>query len=110
MKLPEQRFSVIDWRSHETTQHPGDSGMGLWRTINLGDIRIRVVEYSPGYVADHWCDRGHIIYLIEGDLQSELRDGRTFQLEAGMGYLVSDFADPAHRSSTRNGAKLFIVD
>ncbi|HGH4624787.1 TPA: DHCW motif cupin fold protein [Enterobacter hormaechei] len=110
MKLPDQRFSVVDWRILETTEHPGDAGMALARTVNLDDIRIRVVEYSPGYIADHWCDRGHILYLIEGDLQTELKDGRSFDLEPGMGFLVSDFADPPHRALTKNGAKVFIVD
>jgi len=71
---------------------------------------MRVVEYSPGYVADHWCDRGHVIYVLEGTLETELKDGRRFSFAAGSGYTVSDFGDPAHRSSTMTGTKLFIVD
>lgn len=110
MKLPDLPFTVIDWRTLEGTEHPGDPGTALWRTFKLGDVRVRIVEYSPGYVADHWCDKGHVIYLVEGDLQCELRDGRKFSLEQGMGYIVSDFGDPSHRSSTQTGAKLFIVD
>ena len=71
---------------------------------------MRLVEYSPGYLADHWCDRGHVIYVLEGVLNTELRDGRTFKLTAGMSYQVSDHGDAAHRSTTTTGAKLFIVD
>jgi hypothetical protein len=78
--------------------------------VMLGDIRIRRVEYSPGYRADHWCDRGHILFVLDGELDTELKDGRTFKLTAGMSYRVSDFGDPAHRSSTAVGASLFIVD
>ncbi len=69
-----------------------------------------MVEYTPGYLADHWCDKGHILFVIEGELTTELKDGRTFKLTAGCSYQVSDFGDAAHRSITQTGAKLFIVD
>jgi quercetin dioxygenase-like cupin family protein len=110
MKIPSLPFTVIDWAGAPTTEHPGESGKALWKTFTIGDLRVRLVEYSPGYLANHWCDRGHVLYVLEGDLDTELRDGRTFRLTPGMSYQVSDFGDAAHRSSTRTGAKLFIVD
>ena len=110
MKIPNLPFTVTDWAAVSSTEHRGESGKATWRTLNIGDVRVRMVEYSPGYVADHWCDRGHVLYVIEGELDTELRDGRTFRLLQGMSYQVSDFGDAAHRSSTRTGAKLFIVD
>lgn len=110
MKIPPLPFTVTDWAEVEPTHHPGESGHALWRTLTIGDLRVRSVEYSPGYLADHWCDRGHVLYVVEGELQSELRDGRTFTLTPGMSYQVSDFGDAPHRSSTSTGAKLFIVD
>lgn len=110
MKIPVLPFTVTDWSNVPVTEHPGETGKALWRTLNVGDIRIRVVEYTPGYLADHWCDRGHILYVLEGELRTELRDGRVFTLTAGMSYEVSDFGDAAHRSATEGGAKLFIVD
>jgi hypothetical protein len=110
MKLPAQTFTTIDWSTIPVTEHPGETGKALWRTQQTGDLRVRMVEYTPGYLADHWCDRGHVLLVLEGELDTELRDGRRFKLTAGMSYQVSDFGDPAHRSSTRTGAKLFIVD
>ncbi len=110
MKIPELPFTVTDWSTMPRTEHPGETGMGYWRTLNIGDVRVRMVEYEPGYLADHWCDRGHIIYVIEGELDSELKDGRKNKLTAGMSYQVSDFGDSPHRSSTQTGVKLFIVD
>jgi quercetin dioxygenase-like cupin family protein len=110
MKLPALAFTVADWEKIEPTVHPGETGQALWRTFAKGDLRVRVVEYSPGYLADHWCDRGHVLYVIEGELETELRDGRKFTLRPGMSYQVSDYGDASHRSSTRTGAKLFIVD
>ena len=83
--------------------------MAIWRTRQFGDIRVRMVEYTPGYVADHWCLKGHILYCLEGELRTELQDGRTFTLRPGMSYQVADNAEP-HRSSTLAGARLFIVD
>jgi len=92
------------------TVHPGETGEAIWRTFTIGDLRVRQVEYTPGYLADHWCDLGHVLYVLEGELDTELRDGRTFKLLPGMSYQVSNEGDAPHRSSTRTGAKLFIVD
>jgi hypothetical protein len=110
MKIPDLPFTTTDWSGVPVSEHPGETGKALWRTFNIGDIRVRQVEYTAGYLADHWCDRGHILYVLEGELDTELKDGRSFRLSAGMSYQVSDFGDPAHRSSTATGAKLFIVD
>ncbi|BBC00807.1 hypothetical protein ABIF38_007156 [Bradyrhizobium japonicum] len=110
MKIPTLPFTVTDWNKLEPSVHPGETGQALWRTLNIGELRVRMVEYSPGYLADHWCDRGHVLYVVTGELDTELRDGRKFTLKPGMSYQVSDFGDAAHRSSTKTGATLFIVD
>lgn len=110
MKLPVCPFTVVRWRDVAPTEHAGERGVAVWRVFEMGDVRVRMVEYSPGYLADHWCDRGHILYVVEGELDTELKDGRRFTLVAGTSYQVSDFGDCAHRSSTRTGATLFIVD
>jgi hypothetical protein len=110
MKIPATPFTVTDWSQVKTTVHPGKTGQAIWRTFETGDLRVRQVEYSAGYLADHWCDRGHVLLVLEGELVSELKDGRTFTLTAGNSYQVSDFGDAPHRSFTATGAKLFIVD
>ncbi len=110
MKIPTLPFTITDWSTVTPTEHPGETGKAFWRTLNIGDLRVRMVEYTPGYLADHWCDRGHVLYVLEGELVTELKDGRSFTLKPGMSYQVSDFGDAAHRSTTVGGAKLFIVD
>ncbi len=102
-------FSTTDWSTVERTEHKGERGLAYWRTRQFGAIRLRLVEYTPGYLADHWCAKGHILFCLEGELQTELQDGRQFTLTAGMSYQVSDNAEP-HRSRTSAGAKLFVVD
>lgn len=102
-------FGVTDWSAVEPTEHAGMQGVAHWRTRQFGDIRVRLVEYSPGYLADHWCSKGHILFCIAGELHTELEDGRQFVLSPGMSYQVADQAE-AHRSSTATGARLFIVD
>ena len=102
-------FGTTDWSLLAPTEHRGERGWAHWRTQHFGSIRVRMVDYSPGYLADHWCVKGHILLCIEGELQTELEDGRTFTLKPGMSYQVADNAEP-HRSSTQGGAKLFIVD
>ena len=102
-------FTTVDWSQVEQTEHKGDSGTAYWRTRHFGSIRLRMVEYTPGYLADHWCNKGHIIFCVDGELETELADGRTFTLKPGMSYQVADDAEP-HRSSTETGVKLFVVD
>ena len=102
-------FGTTDWSAVERTEHQGESGVAYWRTRTFGDIRVRMVEYSPGYLADHWCVKGHVILCLEGELHTELADGRKFVLTPGVTYQVADNAEP-HRSHTSTGARLFIVD
>ncbi|MFO7624050.1 MAG: DHCW motif cupin fold protein [Anaerolineales bacterium] len=109
MKIEDVLFNTIDWSQVEPSQHKGETGMATWRTFEAGNIRVRMVEYSPGYFADHWCSRGHVLLVLEGELITELQDGRTFHLTPGTSYQVADGAEP-HRSHTSTGAKLFIVD
>jgi hypothetical protein len=109
MNMKNIPFGTTDWSQIEPTEHKGDRGVALWRTRQFDTIRVRMVEYSPGYLADHWCKKGHILLCLEGELHTELADGRTFVLTPGVSYQVADEAE-AHRSSTQTGAKLFIVD
>lgn len=109
MKISDIPFGTTDWNDVPKTNHTGETGSATWQTRNFGGIRVRIVEYTPGYLADHWCVKGHILLCLEGELRTELADGRIFTLKPGMSYQVADDAEP-HRSSTAVGAKLFIVD
>lgn len=109
MQIRDIPFTTTDWSTVPATEHPGTTGMATWRTLEAGGIRVRVVEYGAGYVADHWCKKGHVVHVLSGELVTELEDGRTVTLTAGMSYRVGDDV-LAHRSRTLGGAKLFIVD
>ena len=106
-------FGTTDWSAIEPSRHEGDVGFAIWRTRFFGSdenrIRVRMVEYSEGYESDHWCEKGHILLCLKGDLETRLADGRVFTLAAGMSYQVADDAEP-HRSRSQQGATLFIVD
>jgi hypothetical protein len=109
MNIQNVPFGTIDWSTIPATEHVGITGQAFWRTFEMGNIRVRMVEYTAGYLADHWCKRGHVLLVLDGELVTELSDGRKFLLKPGMSYQVADNTHP-HRSSTVTGAKLFIVD
>ena len=109
MQMPPFAFDTTDWMRLEPTEHAGENGAAFWRTREFGALRVRLVEYTPGYRADHWCRKGHILFCVDGELTTDLKDGRAFTLTPGMSYQVADGAD-AHRSYTARGARLFIVD
>lgn len=109
MQMQDIPFTVTDWFRVEPTEHAGVTGRAFWRTQEFAGIRVRLVDYTPDYLADHWCAKGHILFCVEGELETELEDGRTFVLKPGMSYQVADGAE-RHRSRTRMGARLFIVD
>ena len=102
-------FQAIDWSKIPKTEHKGISGIAYWQTLQLPGLRIRIVEYSPEYLADHWCQKGHIVHCIEGEFLSESEDGNHTKLSAGMSYVVSDELS-SHRSNSKTGVKLLIID
>jgi quercetin dioxygenase-like cupin family protein len=109
MKISDLPFGTVDWNKVPRERKSAQAGEAWWRTRQFGDIRVRMVEYTPGYVSDHWCEKGHILLCLEGELRTELADGRVFTLTPGTSYHVADAAEP-HRSSAPRGATLFIVD
>ncbi|AWI26187.1 DHCW motif cupin fold protein [Flavobacterium pallidum] len=102
-------FNSIDWPSVEKTEHKGITGIAYWQTLQFDKIRMRMVEYSANYLADHWCQKGHIVHCLEGSFISELKNGEKFTLAKGMSYIVSDDLS-SHRSMSENGVKLLIID
>jgi quercetin dioxygenase-like cupin family protein len=109
MQIHDVPFTTTDWSTVPLTEHHGESGIAWWRTIEVGNVRVRRVDYSPGYLADHWCGRGHVVYVLSGELITELEDGRSVTLQAGHSYVVAD-GGTRHRSRTADGAALLIVD
>ncbi len=109
MQILDAPFRSIDWSAVPATTHRGETGSATWRTIELGNVRVRMVEYSAAYRADHWCERGHVVHVLDGELRTELTDGSSHRLAAGDSYVVADGVAP-HRSSSPTGARLLIVD
>lgn len=102
-------FQTIDWTTVPKTEHKGETGMATWQTCQFPGVRMRIVEYSQGYLADHWCQKGHIVHCLEGEFVSELQTGESHVLTAGMTYIVSDEVS-SHRSRTEKGVKLLFID
>lgn len=102
-------FQVIDWSKIPKTEHKGENGIAYWQTLQFDGLRIRIVEYSAGYIADHWCEKGHIVHCLEGEVINEQKKGSSSVLTPGMSYVVSDQLS-FHRSVTKNGVKLMIID
>ena len=109
MNIPQFPFQIINWSNIPEEKHMGETGFAIWQVLHVGNIRVRKLNYSPGYKADHWCSKGHIIHCIEGEMDTELTDGRVMKLSAGMTYIVGDNCE-AHQTSTEKGCVLFVVD
>ena len=109
MKLDSYPFQTLNWSSIPIEEHKGETGIAYWQVQEVNDVRVRMVEYSPGYKADHWCSKGHIILCLKGEMETELNDGRIMKLAKDMCYFVGDNNEP-HKTFTLTGCKLFIVD
>lgn len=109
MKIEDVNFYITDWSKVEPIEYPGKNGKSFWRIFEKGNIRVRVVDYSPGFLADHWCSRGHVGYVLEGELIIELNDDRVFKLIQGMSFQVADDKD-SHLARTDIGARVLIID
>lgn len=109
MKKQNIPFQMIDWTKVPKTEHKGETGIAYWQTLQFDGLRIRIVEYSAGYFADHWCEKGHIVHCLEGEFTNEQKNGNNSLMIPGMSYVVSDELS-SHRSTTKKGAKLMIID
>lgn len=109
MEIKNVPYNVINWDAILPEKHLGVTGEALWKVSQQGNVRVRIVEYSPGYLADHWCEKGHVVYVLQGEFTTELQDGKNYTLTKDMCYVVADHAEP-HRSTTSTGVKLLIVD
>ena len=103
-------FQTTNWENIPSTEHKGETGIAVWRTLQYDKIRVRLIEYSPGYKADHWCSVGHIIFCVEGEFISHLKDGSDHLLTKGMSYQTTDDKENPHLSTSKTGCKLFVVD
>ena len=110
MDLRRIPFTVTEWLSIQPIEHKGDTGTSWWRVLDFGTVRVRLVDYSPGYRSDHWCPKGHIFLVIEGEFTVSLKDGRSFRLGRNMSFEAGDDEANPHLGSSEAGAKAFIVD
>jgi quercetin dioxygenase-like cupin family protein len=110
MKIQNVPFSMADWSKITSEEHKGETSTSFWRTFEAGNIRVRMVDYSPGYRSDHWCGRGHVLLVLEGEVTIQLKDGKEYKLAPGMSFQVADDDLNPHIAYTEIGAKVFIVD
>ena len=110
MKLDDLPAGITDWSDVTASVYPSQSGTATMRTRQFGDIQLRLVDYSSNYVADHWCHKGHIVFVVAGQLTIEHQQSETYKLTPGTTYHVADDEGPPHRVLSKTGATIFIVD
>ncbi len=110
MKIQNVPFTITDWEKIKPVEYKGEFGSSFWRIFESGNIRVRIVEYSPGFKSDHYCSRGHILLVLEGELYIKLKDEQTFLLVQGKSFQAEDDENNPHLAYTEKGAKVFIVD
>jgi quercetin dioxygenase-like cupin family protein len=110
MRLPASKFTMLALAKLASKVESGETGFCLSKTHEHAGLRLRIVEYQPGYLADHWCDRGHVFHLLQGEVTVELKDGRAFAITSGQSFVVSDCGDSPHRVRSQHGGAAFIVD
>lgn len=110
MKIQNIPFQITDWNKIKPVEQKGEHGTSYWRVFEAGNIRVRMVEYSSGFMSDHWCSRGHVLLVLEGELVIKLKDGTVFNLNSGTSFQVSDDENNPHLASTKKHTKVFIVD
>ncbi len=110
MKIENIPFAITNWNQVEPVEYPGETGTSFWQIFEQGNLRVRIVEYSPGFKSDHWCSRGHVLLVLEGELLIELKDGQIHHLKPNMSFQAEDDVENPHLASTERGARVFIVD
>ncbi len=109
MKFGNVPFTVTDWTKLSSVGIRGERGKAVSKELNQGSARVRLVDYSADYKSDHWCTKGHIVLVLEGDLTIELNDGMSYELEGDMSLQVGDDVVP-HLVRSKGGARVIIFD
>ena len=109
MKIENIPFQHINWDDVDVTEIPGITGTALSKIWEMGNVRVRLVQYLPEYEANHWCHRGHVILLLAGQLQVIFEDGRLSNIQVGESFVLADNQE-AHKIASIDGATVFIVD
>ncbi|MFC2164381.1 DHCW motif cupin fold protein [Acidobacteriota bacterium] len=110
MDIESISFTMTDWSRVPQVEYKGETGTSFWRIFEQGNIRVRIVDYSPGFRSDHWCPRGHVLLVLEGELTIELKDGQVYIMPPGTSFQAADDDENPHMAYTDKGAKVFIVD
>ncbi len=71
--------------------------------------RLRLVEFLSGFSDPNWCLKGHVVFVIEGTLESEYADGVS-RREAGQAFIVPPGVKHRSRNPGAAPARLLIVD
>ena len=101
---------VMDWSNAPMSEHSGTTGQATQKTLRAGKVQMRMISYGPDYMAEAWCRKGHILFVVEGELTIEHENGRRCEVGAGMSYHVGDDYGSPHRVSSISGATIFVVD
>lgn len=110
MEIENVPFRTIDWTAVPRVEHKGETGTSFWRTVETGNLRVRIVEYSPGFRSDHYCSRGHVVFVLEGEHRIRLKDGKEYIIKQGMSYQTADNERNPHQACSITGGRALIVD
>ena len=99
MSLTRLPFASLGWTAGA---HP------LEKKKILENEPVAMLEFAPGFEDPNWCERGHVIYVLDGAFELVLGD-RTEQLQAGDGCVVDRGTRHRARNPGSVPVRLFVV-
>ena len=74
-----------------------EAGDGMrYKRVQLGDRQVRLVEWDKAMVHADWCLKGHIGYVIDGEVELDIA-GKVFRYAPGDVFIVPEGEAHKHR-------------
>ncbi len=102
MKEHKVDFESLEWQ----TSLPG----ARFKAFRQGGRTLRLLEFTKGFVEPDWCTKGHIGYVLEGQLDVDF-DGSIVRFSAGNGLFIPAGTESKHKASVLTDvARLLLVE
>jgi len=93
-------FDQIEWDNKS-------AGMRVKRVVRNGK-QLRLVEIGPDSGEANWCEEGHVGYILEGELETNI-NGSVERMSAGDALLIPSGRQYRHKSKAVGSAVRLVL-
>ena len=100
--MPVFEFSKIEWQDVA----PG----ARFKAFQADGKQLRLVEFTGDFVEKDWCEKGHIGFVLSGELEVQFKN-QVLRYPEGSAILIKQGTEHGHKArSVTSVVRLFLVE